>query len=71
MDARQSPFMLPSCLEAHATPGHEYGDRAPCNLSLYPPAPADTLDGAGLAAVPCSECTHAHETKEEKKGRQA
>ena len=37
--------MLPSCLEAHTTPSHENGDRAPCNS---PSLPADTRDRAAL-----------------------
>ena len=41
--------MIPSCLDAHAMPSHENGDRAPCNPPLYPPPPADTRDGAVLA----------------------
>ena len=48
-EARQSPFMLPSSLDGHATPSHENGDRAASNPPLCPPAPADTRDGAGLA----------------------
>ena len=38
MEARQSPFIHPLCLEAHATPSHDNGDRAPCT----PPLPAST-----------------------------
>ena len=49
MEARQGPFMLPSCLETHPTPSHEIGDYAPCNPPLYPRILADTRDGAGLA----------------------
>ena len=49
MEARQSPFMHPSCLEAHVTPRHESGDRAPCNPPIYPSAPPGTRDGAGLS----------------------
>ena len=41
--------MPPSCLEAHATPSHENGDRAPSNPPLYPPPPADTRDSVALA----------------------
>ena len=41
--------MHPSCLAAHAMPRHGNGDRAPCNPTLYPPAPADTRDSAGLS----------------------
>ena len=61
--ARQSPFMHPSCLEAHATPWHESGDPAPCNptsIRQHPLTPAAT---PGPPAVPCSEYRHAHETK--------
>ena len=45
--ARQSPLMFISCLDAHVTPSHEDGDRDPSNPS--PPASADTRDGAALA----------------------
>ena len=51
MEARQSPLMLPSCLEAHGTPSHENGDHAPCNPPLYPPPSADTRDDAALGVV--------------------
>ena len=37
-EAKQSPFMLPSCLEAHATPRHENGDALLATL----PLPAST-----------------------------
>ena len=66
MEARQSPFMHLSCLEAHATPRYQSGDRAPYNspstrqLSLTPAM------APGSPAVPYSEYTHAHETKQEK-----
>ena len=57
------------CLEAHATPRHESGDRDPFDppplpASQYPLTPPTAL---GSPAVPCSECTHAQETKKEKK----
>ena len=67
MEARRSPFMHPSCLEAHATPRHESGDRAPCNppsTRQHPPTPATA---PGSPAVSYSEYTHAHDTKEEKR----
>ena len=48
MEARQSPSVLPTCIEEHETPSHENGNRAPYNTPFYPPAPADTRDGAGL-----------------------
>ena len=68
-EARQRLFMLPSCLEGHATPSHENGDRAPPNPPLYPPAPADTRDGAGLArGAVLWVHTHAHKTTRRKKG---
>ena len=59
--------MLPSCLEAHATPSHENGDRAPCNPPSTRQHPLTPATAPGSPAVPCSEYTHAHETKEEKK----
>ena len=40
--------MLPSCLDAHAAPRHENGDRAP-STPPYPPVPNDTRDGGSLA----------------------
>ena len=49
MEARQSPFMHPSCREARATPRHESGDRAPCNPSSTRQRSANTRDGAGLS----------------------
>ena len=69
MEARQSPFMLPSCLDRHATPSHENGDRVPCNprsTRQYLLAPATA---PGSPAVPCSKYTHAHGTEEERKKR--
>ena len=67
MESRQSTSVYPSCLEAHATPRHESGDRALCN----PPSTRQHLltpaTAAGSPAVPCSEYTHAHETKEQKR----
>ena len=67
MEARQSPFMLPSCLEAHGTPSHENGDRAPYNPPSTRQPPLTPATAPGSPAVLCSECTHAHETKEEKR----
>ena len=52
-EARQSPFMFPLCLEAHATPSYGNGDRAPCNIPVYPPVPADTRDDAGRTRPRC------------------
>ena len=66
MEARQSPFMLPSCLEAHATPSHENGDRATCTPPSSRQHPQTPATVPGSPAVPCSEYTHAHEKKEEK-----
>ena len=66
MEARQSPFMLPSCLEAYTTPRHENIDRAPFNppsTRQHPLAPATT---PGSPAVTCSEYTHADEAKKKK-----
>ena len=61
--------MLPSCLDAHATPSHETGATA---LLPTPPIPAGacrhTRDGAGFArgAVPWVHAdTHAHKPKDE------
>ena len=74
MEARQSLFMHPSCLKAHATPRRQSGDRGPCNPPLYPPAPADTRDDAGLArgAVLGVHARTRHERrKEEEKNESA
>ena len=70
METRQSPFMHPSCLEAHATLWHESGDRASCNPPSTRQHPLTTATAPGSPAVPHSEYTHAHETKgEERKKR--
>ena len=69
MEARQSSFTHPSCLEAHATPTHESGDRAPCNPPSTRQHPLTTATAPGSPAVPRSEYTHTHETKEEKRRR--
>ena len=66
MGARQSPFVLPLCLEAHTTPTHENGDRAPCNPPSTHQHPRTPATAPGPPALPCSDDTHAHETKEEK-----
>ena len=47
--ARQSPFMLPSCLDGHATSMPRKRRPRSVQPPLYPPAPADTRDCAGLA----------------------
>ena len=60
--ARQSPFVLSMCLEAHATPSHENGDRAPCDLPSTRHHPLTPVTAPGSPAVPCSEYMHAHET---------
>ena len=36
MEAKQSPFLLPLCPEAHTTPSHENRDCAPCNPPFTP-----------------------------------
>ena len=61
--------MLPSCLEAHAMPSHENGDRAPRNIPSTRQLPLAPATAPGPPAVPCLEYTHlyAHETKEEEK----
>ena len=62
-ETRQSPFMLPSCLNAHATPSHENGDRAPSNppsTRQRPPTPAMVPRSP---AVPSFGYTNAHKTK--------
>ena len=67
MEARQSPFMPPLWLEAHTTPSHENQDHAPFNppsTRQHPPTPARA---PGSRALPCSDYTHAHETKEEER----
>ena len=63
-EARQSPFVLPTSLEAHATPSHENGDRAPCNHPSTCQHPLTPATAPGSPAVPCSEYTHAHEIKQ-------
>ena len=40
--------MVPSCVDAHATPSHENVCRPKSTPPLPPPAPADTRDGAAL-----------------------
>ena len=67
MEARQSPFMLPSCLEAHATSRRKNGDRASCNAPSTRQHPLTPTTAPGSPVVPCSEYTHAHETKRRKK----
>ena len=62
MEVRQTPFMLPRCLEAHATSSHKNGDRAPCNHPSIRQHPLTPATAPGSSAVPCSECTHAHKT---------
>ena len=59
--------MLPSCLEAHTTPSHENGDRAPCNPPSTGQHPLTPATAPSSPAVPYSEYTHAHETKEGKR----
>ena len=66
-EARQSPFMLPSCLDAHATPSHDNGDRAPSNPPSTRQHPLTPASAPGSPAVPCSGYTHAHITKDETK----
>ena len=41
--------MIPSYLDEHATLSHENVGLAPSTPTLYPPASADTRDGAGRA----------------------
>ena len=65
MEARHSPFMLPSCLQAHATPSHENGDRALYNPPSTRQHPLTPATAPGTPAAPCSEYTHAHETKKD------
>ena len=60
MEGRHSPFLLPSCLKAHATPNHENGDRAPCNTPSARQHPLTPATAPGPPAVPCSEYTHTH-----------
>ena len=63
---RQNPFMHPWCLEAHATPSHGDGDRAPRNPPSIRQHPLTPATAPGSPVVPCSKYTHAHETEEEK-----
>ena len=65
MEARQSSFMHPSCLEAHATPSHENDDRAPSNPPSTHQHPQSPAMAPGSPVVPCSKYTRAYETKEE------
>ena len=67
MKARQSPFMHPSCLEANATPSNENGYRPPYNPPSTRQHSLTLATAPGSPALPCSEYTHAHETKGEKK----
>ena len=67
MEARQIPFMHPSRLEAHSTPRHQSGDHVPCNRPSTRQHSLKPATAPGSLAVPCSEYTHAHETKGEKK----
>ncbi|MEP5116252.1 MAG: hypothetical protein ABJQ90_11040, partial [Parasphingorhabdus sp.] len=46
---------------------HESGDRAPCNSPSTRQHPLTPATVPGSPAQPCSEYTHAHETKEEKR----
>ena len=64
MVASQSPFLHPPCLEAHATPRHESVDCAPCKSSSTRLHPLTPPAAPGSPAGPCSEYTHAQETKE-------
>ena len=66
MEARQSPSMQSSCLEAHATPRNESGDRALCHPRSSRQHPLTPATAPSSPAVPYSENTHAHETKKEK-----
>ena len=59
--------MHPSFLEAHATPNHENGDRAPCNAPSTRQHPLTPAKVSGSPAVSCSEYRHAHETKDNKR----
>ena len=67
MEARQSLFMHLSCLEAHATPRHKNGDRAPCNPPSTRQHRLIPATAPGSPAVPCSECTHAKRIKKKEK----
>ena len=67
MVTRHSPFIIPSCLEAHATPSHEHSDCAPCKPPSTHQHQLTPATAPGLSAVPRSEYTHAHETKEQKR----
>ena len=72
MKARESPFMHPSCLEAHATPRHESGDRAPCNPPSTRQHPLTPATAPGSPVVPCSRvhaCTRNEIGKKENEPR--
>ena len=64
-EASQTPFVLPSCLEAHATPSYENGDRAPCYTPSTRHHPLTPATAPGSPAVRCSEYTHADETQQD------
>ena len=68
-EARQTPFMLPSCLKARATPSHENADRAPSNLFSTRQRPLTPGTAPTSPAVPCSGYTHAHKTKKETRNK--
>ena len=61
--------MLPLCLDAHATPSHQNGDRAPCNPPSARQHPLIPSTAPGSPAVQCPEYTHKHEAKVRKKER--
>ena len=67
LSSLSASVMLPSCFEAHATPSHQSGDRAPCNPPSTRHHPLTPVTVPRSPAVPYSEYTRAHETKEEKR----
>ena len=66
------PDKAHSCIprfEVRATPRHELGNRAPCTPASTRQHPLTLATAPGSPAVPYSQYTHGHETKEEKKKR--
>ena len=59
-------FMLPWCLEAHETPRHENGGRAPCNPPSARQHPFTPATAPGSPAVTCSR-VHARTRSERRK----
>ena len=59
----QSRFMLASCLDGHAAPSHETGDRAPSVRPSTGQRPRIPAMAPGSPALPCSGYTYEHNTE--------